>query len=402
MKRFLLTYIILFASVPAMAQATNTVTVSNIEFRRVDTVVNATFEVRVGKKATRSNYSLVMIPMLQHGVDKMEMPPVVVQGKKAAIAADRHEMAKGGNFDTSEATFTRNGETVGYKFSFRYEPWMSGSQFVFDGVSVGCCSATDAGIGLIAENVLPEPPKREVVIYETETETIETRQSTGDKLAITYSFLAPVDDYESARKKAASGDLFDHANPSNVTNQHDIDRYIDENRDGSLTVYFKQGNSTVDPNFRSNYRSLNDLLTAVRMIESSEDSKVVRVVIAGFASPEGTASINDRLAWDRAVAVKNFLLNNSSLKGITVNIHNGSVDWQALRNMVAASDMYDKYSIMDIIDNTPVWNEQGQASRQTRLRNLNGGAAYRHMYEHFFPELRNATYIKIYYENTEP
>ena len=70
-----------------------------------------------------------------------------------------------------------------------------------------------------------------------------------------------------------------------------------------------------------------------------------------------------------------------------------------MRELVAASDMKDKRAVLNIIDNTPLWDSSRQIGRQGELMRLNGGTTYRYMYNHFFPQLRNATYIKIYYGN---
>lgn len=52
------------------------------------------------------------------------------------------------------------------------------------------------------------------------------------------------------------------------------------------------------------------------MLQESKTSRVVRVVIVGSASPEGTLAFNDRLAWNRAVALKDFLLRNTAFRRI--------------------------------------------------------------------------------------
>ena len=66
--------------------------------------------------------------------------------------------------------------------------------------------------------------------------------------------------------------------------------------------------------------------------------------------------------------------------------------------MVAKSDMAYRDRILSIIDNVPE-SGYGGLSRQAELMRLGGGEPYRYMLNNFFPELRNATYIKVYYEN---
>lgn len=130
------------------------------------------------------------------------------------------------------------------------------------------------------------------------------------------------------------------------------------------------------------------------MLQESKTSRVVRVVIVGSASPEGTLAFNDRLAWNRAVALKDFLLRNTAFPADSMTLFNGSEDWRGLRRMVAASDLYEREEILRIIDNVPV-----KKGRELELMKLSGGRPYLYMLEHMFPELRNAAFIKVYYEN---
>ena len=54
--------------------------------------------------------------------------------------------------------------------------------------------------------------------------------------------------------------------------------------------------------------------------------------------------------------------------------------------------MSDKEDILRIIDDVPILK-----GREVRLMKLNQGIPYRYMKEHFFPKLRRAGYIKVYY-----
>jgi hypothetical protein len=123
------------------------------------------------------------------------------------------------------------------------------------------------------------------------------------------------------------------------------------------------------------------------------------IVIAGFASPEGSPELNDRLALDRAVAVKEFMMDNSSVEGRSIRIFNGGTDWAGLKKLVEESDIYRKQRIVDIIENTPVWDSRRGVGRRGELMRLDGGDPYRYMLTNFFPQLRQAAYIRVYYES---
>jgi hypothetical protein len=157
----------------------------------------------------------------------------------------------------------------------------------------------------------------------------------------------------------------------------------------------------IDRNFGDNNRNLVELISAVRALVAAEDARIERVVIAGFASPEGSSALNDRLAHDRAMSVKEFLVSNSAIDPRTIRIINGGVDWTGLRELIEQSDIYSKWRMIDIIDNTPVWDSHRRVGRHGQLMRLEGGVPYRQISREFFPLLRQAAYIKVYYAPVE-
>ena len=227
----------------------------------------------------------------------------------------------------------------------------------------------------------PEPePIEEIIIVETQPES-EPQPTTAERLAESHAFLAPITKFD------------------NISYQDDPERFIEQHREGSLWVTFRQGARMVEPSYRDNAATLDNLISTIREIERSSDSRVARVVIAGFASPEGTVAVNDRLARERAEAIRSYLTENSAISNDQVDLYNGSVDWHGLRMMVAASNMPDRDKVLDIIDNTPVWDAGRNTGRHGELMRLSGGVPYRYMLRNFFPDLRNAAYIRAYYEN---
>ena len=71
-----------------------------------------------------------------------------------------------------------------------------------------------------------------------------------------------------------------------------------------------------------------------------------------------------------------------------------------LREQVAASDVSYRGEVLDILDRTPVWIYDAEGKivdgRKKRLMDLQGGEPYRHMLEHFFPDLRNSSNTALY------
>lgn len=403
MKKFLtlIGAFTLCAAVSSAQSDKHSITATDIGLVHADGNVSVVFTLNAGAKSTKSSHNLVITPAIVNGAREMLLPPVVVRGRRAEVTSLRHGLADGGRIDRPEPLFMKPGGSMLYKATVRYESWMRDGQLVLNGVSVGCCSSTETNIGLIAENILRAEPVTEIEIVEVPVATVKA--TTGDQLANRLPFVAPVEEFEKARKTPEG--TFDYNMPLNLgkgltaPKQMEVERFISETREGAISIYFRQGRNDIDRNYMKNNKHLVELISAVRALSKSEDTDVVRIVIAGFASPEGAIAVNERLAWNRAVAVKTFLTANSDIDPSLIQIYNGSVDWIGLREMVAKSDMTHKYRIIDIIDTTPIWDQYHNSGRLGELMRVGGGEPYRYMSRNFFPELRQAAYIRIYYEN---
>lgn len=332
--------------------------------------VTVAFRAEVGDKAVRRNYSLVFAPTITDGTYTWSLPAIVVRGRRAKIIEDRHLLASGRSVSYNDAVYTTNGATVDYLAEIPYQRWMEDARMVMEAMNVGCCSSSPLALSVMTERLALSPP---VPIELPIPPVVPPELSTADRLAESNPFIRPYSEYD--------GQIYD------------------DDRENELLINFRQGKYEVVPDFADNKQSLSRLISSVLAIRSSPDSRVCKVMIAGFASPEGSFEFNDRLAWSRAVALKEYLAEVADLESDLVELYNGSEDWRGLRKLVEQSDMYAKQAVLNIIDNTPVENAQTARSRLDELKRLDGGRPYKYMYDNFFPLLRNAAYIKVYYEN---
>lgn len=176
--------------------------------------------------------------------------------------------------------------------------------------------------------------------------------------------------------------------------------FHENEQENALIIYYTISSHEIDPDYADNAQTLESLQASINLIQGDLTSKVKHVVVAGCASPEGPYEFNDRLALDRAVSVKDFVLRNTDMQDVDIKLYNGSSDWRGLRILIAQDDQVpDKAQLLDIIDNHPVWDPRKQIGRTTLMRNLNGGKAYSYIAEHLFPKLRKGAFIRVYYEN---
>lgn len=346
--------------------------IGDVEVTRTGDDALVTMRVAVSPRAVKSSCRMVVVPVITDGDYKVSLSPIVVEGRRARIAHERRQWASGTDARMGNANYVKNGTLVDYRASVPFQPWMESSRLVLESCTEGCCSATLPERELLAENILyvhRDPP----VVYVPEPDPGFVPVSVADTLSLTYSFVIPEAEWNADEP------------------------IYDEDRENALIVYYRVNLSNIDPGFGNNASILADLVMAVNRIVEARDSDVKRVVVAGFASPEGPFDFNDRLAWERAVSVKEYIMKNTGLDDSIIVLYNGSEDWRGLRAMVEASDMYDRDRILEIIDTVPMGN--GRKTRLEEIRKLSGGASYRYMLENFFPRLRNGAFIRVYYEN---
>ncbi len=398
MKKLYTIVLMLFVPICGLyAQSgSRSIAADDVKMTRIGDEVTVAYTLSAGKKATKANSNLVVNPVLRSGAAatttvRRQLSPIIIRGCRSKVLDARHELATGKLHYEQTPVYMHTGESIEYSVTLPYESWMSGGQLIFEGVSIDCCSSAEVVLGLVADNILDAGPQFETKVVEVPT--LQPR-STGEQLAVQYPFLAPVSEFELIRQVLQQSPGTPDSDRSEIS-----ERVIAETRDGSVSIFFDQGLRVIDSNFGNNKKNLVELISAIRAIAVAQDSEIAAIVIAGFASPEGSAELNERLAWDRAVAVKEFLTENSDIDPRTIRIFSGGADWAGLKELVENSDLYQKRRIIDIIDNTPVWDSRRNAGRLGELMRLDGGEPYRHMLKYFFPELRQAAYIKIYFED---
>lgn len=381
-KTIILLLVISFAVVPAaVGQRFGDVYISEPVIDKNEELVTVSFRAEIGKSAVEKDYLMVFGPELTDGVFHWSLPVIVVQGKRAKVLLERSIFASEDICIFSDALFAKNGDVVEYSAAVPYQGWMEGASLSVKAVKAGCCSSSVLVSEVLTENLKLQPelePEPEVRII-TDTVYVEEHLSTGDKLSQSYSFVTPGEDVADIEP----------------------DVLYNDDRENTITIHHVQGKYEVIRDFANNRQALTDLMSSIRILENCIDSEVTAVLIAGFASPEGSYEINDKLAWNRAVSVKEYILNHSGLRPDQIKIHNGSSDWQGLRMLVEESSMAEKDIILDIIDNTPVWDAERNVGRLGELMRLGGGDPYRYMLANLFPQLRNSAYIKVYYKNLD-
>lgn len=351
MKNSILTTMGLLLAMQASAQK-----ITEQKVFEKDNRVTVSFTVNMDKIPT--NRKVIFTPVLYNGSQSESLKPIVIVGRNKAISEKR--------IGKTDFLKNRKSQSIPYIVSVPYQSWMSEVSLRIDRKTESCC--TEEVLSPLA--VVTDKPIR----YDVELAKVEPIApviTPIQKLDIEAPFLYPMSEYVAIKEN------------------FDVMR-----AEGALIVRFKQGGTVIDPNFSDNRKSLEQVRKVMELIESDPQASLGKIVLAGASSPEGSAAKNEELSQRRADALKRYLgadINSTSNLFEVINI---GEDWIGLRKMVEASTMQYKQEVLDIIDNYTV--SQG---REKKLMDLKWGRPYNYMLEHFFPSLRSAGYIHIFYDS---
>ncbi len=343
MKRYI---VILFALAPYLLSAQVEYKSKQVAYNKQN--VEVSFDVTSGKKSVKNNSKMILTPFLHKGNDTLKLNSFEIYGS-IKYKRERQEQALNGNKKWAMAeNQIMEGGSYSFSASAPYKSWMKGATLSVDRRVVGCgCDCYD-GVENLADNLKPyNPPTPLLAKVEPSVEHYE------------------------------------------VVDSHK--RYIFEAND--MQVIYPVSEVKLYIERYNNKQVLGKIIEAIKIIEKCNEQQLNAIEMKGFASPEGTVKFNSKLGEGRAASLRNHIQSKiSNLKNEQFYLINGIENWEGLREMVVTSDMKDKEAILKIID-----NKKGE-ERKSALKRLNNGKSYRYMLEKFYPQLRNACYIAVYFD----
>ena len=343
MKRYI---VILFALAPYLLSAQVEYKSKQVAYNKQK--VEVSFDFTSGKKSVKNNSKMILTPFLHKGNDTLKLGSFEVFGS-IKYKRERQEQALDGNKRWALAS-NQIMEGEGYKFSASvpYQSWMKGATLSVDRRVVGCgCDCYD-GVESLADNLKPYNPPTPLMMA-----------------------VAPSTEHYK------------------VVDSHK--RYIFEAND--MQVIFPVSDVRLYLKRYNNECIVNKIIEAIKVIEKCDEQQLNAIEMKGFASPEGNLKFNTELGKGRAATLRYYIRQQlPHLKNEQFYLINGVENWEGLRELVLLSNMKEKQAILDIID-TKTGNERKEA-----LKRLNNGKSYRYMLKKFYPQLRNACYIAVYYD----
>ena len=160
-----------------------------------------------------------------------------------------------------------------------------------------------------------------------------------------------------------------------------------------VKVYFRLGESKIDEAYMNNGNSLNKFAEEINSYTGDSNARMGRISIISSTSPEGSKSVNDRLADQRAKAITEWLMAKTS-ETLTYTVESMSTDWDMLIEFVESNDRVPyKNEVLDVLRNTPEYlsvNGETTSYRLNKLKSLRDSKPYDWLFENAFPEMRYA------------
>lgn len=152
----------------------------------------------------------------------------------------------------------------------------------------------------------------------------------------------------------------------------------------TLHLQYGAGSSKLMPAYENNAVELATLSQLVDRIRRDTSVVIHRIHITGYCSIEGTAMLNNRLSYNRAQGVADYIARRyPSLRDLLL-VEGRGEDWDGLLSEVErCPDLESRERVIDIIRNVGIYE-----GRERMLMELSGGRPYRWMLKEIFPQLR--------------
>ena len=314
-------------------------------------VVTVSFNVDTDVKDLPSNRKEVIMPYIYNGKDTLWMDVMEVYGK-GRYKRERQINHINGDKDWELGTNQfMKGQVYSYSAQVPLKRWMKSANLGIRRQIVGCACETELQYENLAEGVAlfeePQMPARRIPEY----------------------VIA------------------------------DASRIWDVGHD-QMEIIFKVSKIDIDPTVFNNEVVFGRILAAVDKIFTNPAYKMDKIVVAGYASPEGKPGFNNWLGYNRALALVNYIIKNRPQYNLTMNdfqIVNGDENWIGLRSRLLQTEMPNKDKVLAIIDDPKLTGQQKKA----RIKALDGGRTWKKMLDEIYPHLRSAEYLAVYFDSTE-
>lgn len=323
------------------------------------------FPLTASRREVEKDYCLWFTPSLCGAGDTLALPAVVFQGKRHRKYSAREAWLDGRQEWYPSVPKGVPGDTLWYEMRIAVQPWMRYGNLALclAREKEGCCSV-DTLAPLCREPFRYIPPYHPVIpLVVPQTYALAQENPVLHRLAD----YRPYDGTQVLRKEP-----------------------------GALYVHYPVNRSYLDTLYRTNNETLDKIVELTARVSADSAAEVRFIEIIGLASPEGPLAFNIRLAQRRAEALARYIQERTGYPDSLFRLVSGGPAWTELRDYVADTDSTNEFrdGLLQVIDSIP-----DPVMRESAMRRLRGNRAYRYLCREALPELRNAGYVRIYYDN---
>lgn len=314
--------------------AGTSVKVEKLEVEHTDNNLVLKMNLNLDSLDMLSNTRFVFTPLVKNDKDYMEMPQIVVNGRKQNISYHRWGYK---NFKNDVVSIRRkNGRQQSFYYTavLPYKDWMKNCNVVIAEDLCGC-----------GGNVLNQ---NQVVLYKLRS-----------------PFMPYIRPQAEARKE--------------------------RHEEGRAFVDFPVDKITLYPEYRNNPRELDKIIQTINLVKNDKNTTITSISIHGFASPESPYSHNAWLAENRARTLKDYVRQLLHLEDSIFMVNFTPEDWEGLRKYVEDGALEYKMEILALIDDA----ELDPDVKEWRIKS-SYPRDYRFMLDNWYPALRHSDYVVTY------
>ncbi len=332
---------------------TDGVQISDITMQRSSGRLDVAMDLDLTGMKIKSNRSLWITPVVTDGNRYVELPAVVVDGRRRSIVRER----QGDGALVSDNIYVRRHnhrmQNVEYETDIPYERWMDNSKLV---LQQEWCACRDRSLGaeMITAAAMPSAAQQGQPQQGGASQQMQPGQP---KMA----YATPADD---GKMRTAQG---------------------------TAAVYFPVSKSDIQSAYMDNKSELEKIRSTVNGVSGNADNKISSVHLMGYASPEGPYGFNKTLAANRAAAVKDYLVSNNLVDASLITVDSAPANWDALKQMLTESCINDYRRIIAVIDDPTIKPENKNAEIRRRFP-----VEYDFMLRTWYPQLRVTDYTVNY------
>jgi len=291
-----------------------------------------------------ASQSIVLAPELVDTTTqyKAELPLIFINSRNQQIYFERDLKNE---YPGALALRKKNGRDlkIDYLRTVKYEPWMQNAVLKLKKLSCACNRQKARGEEILASLVKPEVKPVQIELFPVYR-------------------LPPADKSVKVREEKGSAYL------CFVVNKWDI-----------------------LPDYMSNPAELQKIHNSVNVVKSDSDVSIRKMVIEGYASPEGNYPHNIMLSENRTNALKQYLLNSGIMRGISVEASGKGENWEGfIKYLRENTYLPERDQLLSIATSSL------QPDEKERLMRTKHPTGYNYCLKNVFPKLRCTNYTVIY------